>query len=62
MDSGQGKRLFDFAVGTIKFCRTLHKSKEFEIISYQLIKSATSSGANYEEAQGASSKPEFFIK
>lgn len=27
-----------------------------------MIKSSTSSGANYEEAQGASSKPDFFNK
>lgn len=62
MDVGLGKRLFDFAVRTIKYCRTLPKGKEYEIISYQLIKSSTSSGANYEEAQGAISKPDFFHK
>ncbi|MEW6652573.1 MAG: four helix bundle protein [Bacteroidota bacterium] len=32
------------------------------MISNQLIKSSTSSGANYEEAQGAISKPVFFNK
>ena len=62
MDEGLGQRLFDFAVRIIKYCRKLPKAKEYEIIKYQLIKSATSSGANYEEAQGAISKPDFFNK
>jgi four helix bundle protein len=62
MDIGLGKRLFDFAVRVIKYCRQLPKSKEYDIIKNQLIKSATSSGANYEEAQGASSKADFINK
>ena len=62
MDTGLGKRLFDFAVNIIKFCRKLPSGKEYQIISNQLIKSSTSSGANYEEAQGAISKPDFFNK
>jgi len=62
MDEGLGKRLFDFAVRIIKFCRTLPRGKEYEIIKYQLVKSATSSGSNYEEAQGAISKPDFYNK
>ena len=32
---------------------------ELKIIKYQLIKSVTSVGANYEESQGASSKADF---
>lgn len=62
MDEGLGNRLFEFAVQVIKYCRKLPKSKEYEIIKYQLIKSSTSSGANYEEAQGAISKPDFYNK
>jgi len=62
MDEGLGKRLFDFAVRVIKYCRTVPKTKEYDIIKNQLIKSATSSGANYEEAQGASSKADFVNK
>ncbi len=62
MDEGLGKRLFDFAVRIIKFCRILPKGKEYDIIIYQLVKAATSSGANYEEAQGAISKADFFNK
>jgi len=51
MDEGLGKRLFDFAVRFIKFCRTFPRGKEYEIIKYQLVKSATSSGSNYSPRQ-----------
>jgi four helix bundle protein len=53
------KRLFDFAVRTIKFVRTLPDTPEFRVICHQLVKSSTSCGANYEEAQAGSSKPDF---
>lgn len=62
MDEGLGKRLFDFAVRVIKYCRTFPRLKEYDIIKYQLVKSSTSSGSNYEEAQGAISKPDFINK
>ncbi len=52
-------RLFSFAVRTIKYLRTLPAKIEFKVIRYQLIKSSTSSGANYEEAQAGSSKADF---
>ena len=45
------KRLLDFAINTLKFLTTLQHRKEFEVIKYQLSKSATSIGANYEESQ-----------
>lgn len=57
-----GERLFDFAVRIIKFTRTLSASPEYSVIKYQLTKSATSSGANYEEAQAGSSKADFINK
>ena len=56
------RRLFDFAVRTIKFLKTFPDSPEIKIIRYQLIKSSTSSGANYEEAQAGSSKADFTNK
>lgn len=56
------KRLFDFAVRVIKFIRTLPTSSEYSVIKYQLTKSATSSGANYEESQAGSSKADFTNK
>jgi four helix bundle protein len=55
-------RLFRFSVNVIKFCANLPSSSEFNNIRYQLSKSSTSSGANYEEAQAASSKPDFIYK
>jgi len=55
-------RLFNFAVAIIRLIRKLPKSKEYNVISYQIIKSSTSSGANYDEAQGAVSKADFVNK
>ena len=52
-------RLFDFAIRCIKFLRTLPDSTEYRVIRYQLAKSSTSSGSNYEEAQAGSSKADF---
>jgi four helix bundle protein len=60
--NGLEKRLFDFAVRTIKFLRTLPDTPEYKVIRYQLIKSSTSSGANYEESQAGSSRPDFCNK
>jgi len=56
------KRLFKFAVDVIKAVRKLPKGSEYMIISRQLIKSATSTGANYDEAQAAVSKADFANK
>ncbi|MFP4025534.1 MAG: four helix bundle protein [Thiohalospira sp.] len=53
------KRLFKFAVDVIKFLRTLPDTFEFKVIKYQLTKSSTSSGSNYEEAQAGSSRADF---
>jgi four helix bundle protein len=56
------ERLFNFAVNTIKSFRTLPKGKEYDVIGWQILKSATSCGANYDEAQGAVSKADFSNK
>jgi len=53
------KRLFVFSTDAIKFLRTLPKGVEYKVIHYQLVKSCTSSGANYEEAQSGTSRPDF---
>ncbi len=53
------KRTFDFAVEVIKFLKNIKYSKENDVVKYQLAKSATSIGANYEEAQGAYSRDDF---
>ena len=51
-----------FAIDTIKFVESLPKSKTNDVISYQLIKSATSVGANYRSACRARSTAEFISK
>jgi len=56
------QRLFNFSVRTIRFLKTLYESPEIKVFRYQLIKSSTSSGANYEEAQAGSSKADFTNK
>lgn len=54
--------LFAFAVRCLKFIQTLLGTPEFKIIKYQLAKSSTSSGANYEESQAGSSRADFANK
>ena len=56
------KRTKNFAVDIILFCDTLKNSKATPVITYQLIKSATSVGANYRAACRGRSKAEFFSK
>jgi four helix bundle protein len=48
-----------FALDVIRYCRTLPRGDEFQIIRRQLIPSATSTAANYRAAQRAKSKPDF---
>jgi four helix bundle protein len=51
-----------FAVEIISFCDSLEGKKASTVITYQIIKSATSTGANYRAACRARSKKEFFSK
>jgi four helix bundle protein len=55
------EKSFSFALDTIKLYRQLIKQKEF-VLSKQLLKSATSIGANVQEAQAAQSKKDFISK
>jgi four helix bundle protein len=55
-------RLFDFSVNVLSLLKTLPNNAEVRVIRYQLIKSSTSTGANYEEAQAGSSKADFTNK
>ena len=55
-------RLLSFSITIIKFLRKFDNTPENNVIKYQLIKSSSSTGANYEEAQGASSKADFTNK
>lgn len=56
------ERLFSFAVTTIRLVRILPKGKEYDVISWQILKSTSSGGANYSEAQGAVSRADFANK
>ena len=52
-------RTKEFALDVIRYCRTLPRGDEFQIIRRQLIRSATSTAANYRAAQRAKSKADF---
>jgi len=56
------RRTIKFAVDIILFCDNLRPSKAASIITYQIIKSATSVGANYRAACRSRSKAEFYSK
>jgi four helix bundle protein len=51
-----------FALTVIRFCHSLPGGDEFVIIRRQLIRSATSTAANYRSAQRAKSKADFISK
>lgn len=56
------KRTKKFAVDVIIFCNSLKTCKSSSVVTYQLVKSATSTGVNYRPACMARSKSEFFSK
>lgn len=62
MENTLTKRAFKFASDTLLFLRKIPYSKENDIIKAQLLRAATSVGANYEEAQGAFSRNDFKYK
>ncbi len=56
------QRTKQFALSTITLCESLPKSTAGQILAKQLLRSATSIGANYREADMAHSKPDFAAK
>jgi len=56
------ERSLDFAVGIIKLATKIDKTPVGRHIAGQLTRSATSAGANYQEACGAESKKDFAHK
>ena len=56
------KRTTYFAIRIIQFVAVLPKSKVTDVVGYQLLKSGTSIGANYREANRAVSRPDFVNK
>ena len=56
------KRTFNFGVDCLKYLRKLEKNPENNLVRFQLGKSCTSIGANYEESQAGSSRADFINK
>jgi four helix bundle protein len=56
------KRTRKFGVDVILFCDSLKQKKASSVVTYQLVKSATSTGANYRAACRGRSQKEFFSK
>ena len=56
------KKSFKFAVRAVNLYKYLIESKKEFVLSKQLLRSATSIGANVEEAIGAQSKADFLAK
>ncbi|MEA3322888.1 MAG: four helix bundle protein [Patescibacteria group bacterium] len=53
------ERTAKFGENVIEFCKTVEKNAITNSLISQLVRSATSVGANYMEANGASSKKDF---
>jgi len=53
------ERIYFFGITCIEYVRTFPKTLEASIIAKQLIRSATSIGANAQEGDGAETKAEF---
>ncbi len=53
------ERTFEFAVDIILLLKTVSYKKENDVVRYQLAKSGTSVGANYEESQATNSRADF---
>lgn len=56
------ERTFQFAVRVLQAIRQLPDNSATRVVAYQLAKSATSVGANVEEADGAESRRDFVHK
>jgi four helix bundle protein len=56
------ERIYKFVIRVINLTKTLAKTPQNEVIIHQIVKSATSMGANDQEADGAESKKDFIAK
>ncbi|HDY75533.1 MAG TPA: four helix bundle protein [Candidatus Marinimicrobia bacterium] len=56
------ERTFNFCVNCLLFLDNIPKKEKYRVLKYQLAKSSTSIGANYEEAQAGESKKDFTHK
>ncbi len=56
------QRVFKFGIDVLNLLLVLPKNRVYDVIIFQLAKSSTSIGANYEEAQAAESTKDFIHK
>jgi four helix bundle protein len=56
------ERIYKFVIRVINLTKHLSKNAQNDVIVRQLVKSATSMGANDQEADGAESKKDFIAK
>ena len=61
-DKDLEKRTFEFAVTILDIIDQLPNSAGAKNVAFQLAKSGTSVGANYEESQASQSKEDFYYK
>lgn len=59
MERDLEERTKRFALEVIRSCRSLPAKRESDVLARQLLRSATSVGANYREAQRGVSRPDF---
>jgi len=62
MDKDLEQRTKQFALSVIKFVASLPQSRTCDVLTRQLLRSATSIGANYREANRAVSRADFANK
>jgi len=62
MEKDLEQRTKRFALAVIKFSSSLSRTREIDILTRQLIRSATSVGANYREANRGVSRADFANK
>lgn len=62
MDKDLEERTKAFALATIRLTTPLPRTREPDVLCRQLLRSATSIGANYREANRAVSRPDFAAK
>ena len=56
------KRVFEFAIDVLNLIELFPTTTVIKNVAFQLAKSGTSIGANYEESQGSQSKEDFYYK
>lgn len=56
------QRIYDFVIRVINLTKKLPKTPQNDVIIHQIVKSATSMGANDQEADGTETKKDFIAK